>query len=124
MLSWLRGVLEHPKHPAVSAPVDVPCHAFSVLSIYSLVIAAIQLLLNLCCFPSKILAEDVNFFNFPSTESLMTACKQFIYPPRFVLRVSARNAKQYSNIELTFTGAEEDLYFKIWLYPLEGEFSH
>ena len=75
---------------------------------------------------SKIFAEDVNFFNYRKVDYLKDACKTsdvhksypYAYPPRFVLEVSARYAKQYSTIELTFTGSRRDLYTEIQLHPL------
>jgi hypothetical protein len=83
-------------------------------------------LFNIMLFSSKIFAEDVNFFNYQKVDYLEAACKTsdihkpypYAYPPRFVLEVSARYAKQHSSIELTFTGARRDLYTEIQLHPL------
>ena len=77
-------------------------------------------------FFTKIFAEDVNFYNYRKVDYLEAACKTsdvnkpypYAYPPRFVLEVSARYAKQYSTIELTFSGAKRDLYTEIQLHPL------
>ena len=62
---------------------------------------------------------------------LVDACKTsdvdkpypYAYPPRFVLEVSARYAKQHSTLELTFTGAKRDLYTQIQLHPQRCKFS-
>ena len=86
---------------------------------------AIAIVINFAVF-SKIFAEDVNFFSYLKVDYLEAACKTsdihkpypYAYPPRFVLEVSARYAKQYSTIELTFTGARRDLYTEIQLHPL------
>ena len=77
----------------------------------------------------QIYAEDVNFFNYRNPSSLEAACETpelhkpypYAYPPRFVLEVSSRYANCHSTIELTFTGANRDLYTEIQLYPLKGE---
>ena len=80
-------------------------------------------------FSLKIFAEDVNFFNYRKVDYLEAACKTsevhkpypYAYPPRFVLEVSARYAKQYSTIELTFIGAKRELNTEIQLHPLRCE---
>ena len=80
---------------------------------------------------SKIFAEDVNFFNYWRVDYLAAACRTsdihkpypYAYPPRFVLKVSARNAKHAGTIELTFIGAERNIYAEIVLSPTRCEFS-
>ena len=52
---------------------------------------------------------------FRSVRSLVLACEECMYPPRFVIEVSGNNATRSSNLKLKFEGSIKELQTEILL---------
>ena len=74
---------------------------------------------NLCVVPLQIDTKDVCFWDgFESCPALVPvfACEQCMYPPRFTVEVSGRNATKSGNLNIKFEGGIKTLGTEI---PLE-----
>jgi len=67
--------------------------------------------------PVQIDTKDVCFWDgFESCPALVLACKESMYPPRFTMEVSGRNATKSGNLKIKFEGGIKTLGTEI---PLE-----
>ena len=65
----------------------------------------------------QIETKEVCFWDaFKSVRSLVLACDESMYPPRFIIEVSGKNATRSSNLKLSFGGSIKVLQIEI---PLE-----
>ena len=59
--------------------------------------------------------------HFKSNREFVLACHEKLYPPRFILEVSGRNATKDDIFEVEFEGATEELSQEIHLtLPIQG----